>query len=435
MSGGSGISYRFRPSDVSCPQASGKRREGDLRSKGSAGSETRAERETPFVRLRADLHIHTCLSPCADCGMVPTAIVTRAKAVGLEMIGVCDHNSTENAAAVMQAGRREALCVIPGIEITTCEEVHVLGLFETERDLAGIQTVVDEHLPGTNEEAAFGRQTIVDSWDQPVGSNARLLAGATTLSVEQVVDAIHCFRGLAVAAHIDRPSFGLVGHLGFIPAGLRLDAVEVSRRSPVRRYGSYPVVTSSDAHSLGDIGRSRTSLLVERASLEEFAKALRREGGRRVSLEMEDLSLHVLDIVENALSASADRVRILIHEDTGTDQMLLEIEDNGRGMDAEWCQRALDPFFTTKTTRRVGLGLPLLAQAARESGGALELISEPGRGTTVRAVFQLSHPDRKPLGDIAETLRMILGSRPDVGLRFDYTRDSEIIAALDTGGP
>jgi len=165
------------------------------------------------------------------------------------------------------------------------------------------------------------------------------------------------------------------------------------------------------------------------------ATAGRRGGGRKVSSTMEDLSLHILDIVENALSASADRVRISIHEDIPGDLLRLEIEDDGRGMDAALRQRALDPFCTTRITRRVGLGLPLLAQAARESGGAIELISEPGRGTTVRAVFQLSHPDRKPLGDIAETLRTILYSRPELGLRFDYTRDSEIIATLDTGGP
>jgi len=387
------------------------------------------------VGLRADLHIHTCLSPCADRDMVPTAIVARAKAMGLDMIGVCDHNSAENAAAVAQAGRRESLAVIPGIEVTSREEVHLLGLFETENELARMQTLVYGHLPGANDEAAFGPQTVVDSWDRPVGADARLLAGATTLSVEQVVEAIHGLGGLAIAAHIDRPGFGLVGHLGFIPAGLMLDAVEISPRSTVRQWGRFPVVTSSDAHGLRDIGRSSTAFYVEQGSFEELAKALRGEGGRRVSLNMEDLSLHILDIVENALTASADRVRILIHEDTGSDLLLLEIEDNGRGMDAELRPRALDPFFTTKTTRRVGLGLPLLAQAARESGGAFELLSEPGRGTTVRAVFQLSHPDRKPLGDIAETLRTILCGRPELGLRFDHTRDSKIIATLDTGGP
>jgi hypothetical protein len=367
--------------------------------------------------------------------MVPTAIVARAKAMGLDMIGVCDHNSAENAAAVAQAGRRESLAVIPGIEVTSREEVHLLGLFETENELARMQTLVYGHLPGANDEAAFGPQTVVDSWDRPVGADARLLAGATTLSVEQVVEAIHGLGGLAIAAHIDRPGFGLVGHLGFIPAGLMLDAVEISPRSTVRQWGRFPVVTSSDAHGLRDIGRSSTAFYVEQGSFEELAKALRGEGGRRVSLNMEDLSLHILDIVENALTASADRVRILIHEDTGSDLLLLEIEDNGRGMDAELRPRALDPFFTTKTTRRVGLGLPLLAQAARESGGAFELLSEPGRGTTVRAVFQLSHPDRKPLGDIAETLRTILCGRPELGLRFDHTRDSKIIATLDTGGP
>ena len=366
--------------------------------------------------------------------MVPTAIVTRAKTVGLDMIGVCDHNSTENAMAVALAGRRASLSVIPGIEITTREEVHVLGLFEQEEHLAAIQTVVDEHLPGVNDEAAFGTQTIVDPCDRPIGSSPRLLAGATTLSVEQVVEAIHRFNGLAIAAHVDRPSFGMVGHLGFIPAGLALDAVEISPRSPSRRYDPYPVVTSSDAHALRDIGRSRTWLFVARSRFAELAKALHREGGRRVSPKMEDLSLHVLDIVENALTAAAHRVRISIHEDTEADLLLLEIEDNGRGMDAALRQQVLDPFFSTKTARRVGLGLPLLAQAARESGGALELLSEPGRGTTVRAVFRRSHPDRKPLGDLAETLRTIVCSRPELGLRFDYTRDSEIIATLDIGG-
>ena len=112
--------------------------------------------------------------------------------------------------------------------------------------------------------------------------------------------------------------------------------------------------------------------------------------------------------------------------------LALEIRDDGQGMDEESQRRALDPFFTTRTTRRVGLGLSLLAQAAQESGGAFELTSRPGQGTTVKAEFQLSHPDRKPLGDVAETLRVILQGRPDMGLRFEYTKDSELVAELDT---
>jgi len=197
--------------------------------------------------LRADLHIHTCLSPCAQREMVPTAIVKRAKAAGLDMIGICDHNSAENA-------------------------------------------------------------------------------GAT----------------------------------------------------------------------------------------------------------MEDLSLHILDIVENSLAAGASRIEIRITEDTRQDLLALEISDNGKGMDPETARRTLDPFFTTRTTRKVGLGLPLLAQAAEQAGGRLEVVSGPGRGTTVRAEFRLSHPDMKPLGDVAETLRAILAGRPGLSLCFEHRRDSKLVGKLSS---
>jgi anti-sigma regulatory factor (Ser/Thr protein kinase) len=150
---------------------------------------------------------------------------------------------------------------------------------------------------------------------------------------------------------------------------------------------------------------------------------------------MEDLSLHILDIVENSIAAAASEIKILIVEDSGDDRLSLEIRDDGNGMDEEMRRNALDPFFTTRTTRRVGLGLPLLAQAARESGGSLELESMPGRGTTVKAVFQLSHPDRKPLGDIPGTLGAILAGRPELDLVFEYKRDSAIVESLDSRRP
>ena len=150
---------------------------------------------------------------------------------------------------------------------------------------------------------------------------------------------------------------------------------------------------------------------------------------------MEDLSLHILDIVENSIAASANAIQIVVVEDTGSDRLSLEIRDDGSGMDAATRSKALDPFFTTRTTRRVGLGLPLLAQAAKDRGGELELESVPGRGTTIRAVFQLSHPDRKPLGDIAATLGAILAGRPELDLRFEYRADGEVVASLDSRDP
>jgi hypothetical protein len=192
------------------------------------------------------------------------------------------------------------------------------------------------------------------------------------------------------------------------------------------------VVTSSDAHRLADVGRSSTLFFLSEGSTGEIAKSFRQEEGRRVSADMQDLSLHILDIVENSIAASATRITVRIAEDTREDLLSLEIGDNGRGMDAEMCKRALDPFCTSRTTRRVGLGLPLLAQAAREAGGRLDLDSQPGRGTTVRATFRLSHPDCKPLGDIAETLDTILSGRPDLELHFEYLRDSKRVAELRT---
>jgi len=126
---------------------------------------------------------------------------------------------------------------------------------------------------------------------------------------------------------------------------------------------------------------------------------------------MQDLSLHILDVAENSVQAHARRVAIRVEEDSRRDVFILEIQDDGEGMDEETKRNVLDPFFTTRTTRRVGLGLPLLAQAAREADGSLSVDSAPGRGTRVTAVFRRSHIDRKPLGDIVQTLAaLILGN-------------------------
>jgi predicted metal-dependent phosphoesterase TrpH len=233
-------------------------------------------------KVKADLHVHTCLSPCADEQMQATAIVKQAGTMGLDMIAICDHNSAENVAAVVKAGLREGLSVIAGMEITSREEAHILGLFETESDLMRMQELVYENLSGENCEESFGPQTVVDEWDRVVGKNCRLLIGATTLSVERIVEAIHERGGLAVASHVDRERFSLVGQLGFIPKGLSLDAVEVSRPFPAGQGYGYPVVTSSDAHFLEDIGKSFTCFMLEELSLGEIRKALHAEAGRKI---------------------------------------------------------------------------------------------------------------------------------------------------------
>ena len=138
---------------------------------------------------------------------------------------------------------------------------------------------------------------------------------------------------------------------------------------------------------------------------------------------MEDLSLHILDIAENSIAAEAKRIEIRIEEDQDRDLLTVEIKDDGKGMDEQMLRKALDPFFTTRITRRVGLGLPLLAQASRESGGAFEVDSKPNEGTRVKASFQHRHPDRKPIGNMQQTIGTLLVGHPEIDLLFEHTKD------------
>jgi len=138
---------------------------------------------------------------------------------------------------------------------------------------------------------------------------------------------------------------------------------------------------------------------------------------------MLELSLHILDVLENAVEAGAKRIELNIIEDRVQDTMRIEAKDNGRGMSRELCERVLDPFVTTRTTRRVGLGLPLLAAAARRCEGDLSVESEPGRGARVEATFRRSHLDRAPLGDMASTLLAVLLADPPVDVAYTHQVD------------
>ncbi len=146
---------------------------------------------------------------------------------------------------------------------------------------------------------------------------------------------------------------------------------------------------------------------------------------------MEDFSLHVLDVAENALAAGAGRIEIRIFEEPKEDIMRIEIKDNGCGMDERAVKLALDPFYTTKPNKRVGLGLPLLAQAAREAGGDIEIQTAPGEGTAVIATFQLGHPDLKPLGDMLETMATLACAHPQVEFVFEHRKDNAIVCRWD----
>ena len=136
---------------------------------------------------------------------------------------------------------------------------------------------------------------------------------------------------------------------------------------------------------------------------------------------MRDLSLHLLDLLDNCIAAAASHVEVRIREDRARDLLEMEIQDDGTGMDGESLQRALDPFYTTRAGKRVGLGLALFAQASREAGGSVSVSSEPGGGTRVSGSFRLSHPDRKPLGDMDGTIQAVRATHPGMSLEYSYT--------------
>ena len=222
--------------------------------------------------------------------MTPREIIGKAASLGITIIAVCDHNSAENVAVTRELGRSQGITVLPGIEICSSEEVHLLGLFGRLEGALKMQEIVYDHLqPGENDEDAFGMQVVVNEIDEVLGFNRRLLIGATDLPVDRVVDHIHRLGGLAVASHIDREGFGIVGQLGFIPEGLEFDALEISRkmqpdeaRERFAAYRHFPWLSSSDAHRPDDIGTRTARLLLRHSTFEEFRLALKGTDDRRV---------------------------------------------------------------------------------------------------------------------------------------------------------
>lgn len=236
-----------------------------------------------------DLHVHTCLSPCAELEMHPAALVRTARERGIDLVAVSDHNASENVPHVMEAAEHTGLAVLPAMEVCSREEVHVLALFENCDDLNRFQKLVYDHLPGKNDERVFGLQPEVNARGEVEGFNPRLLIGATTLSLDDCVRGIHARGGLAVAAHIDRPSYSVLSQLGFIPPEVAFDALEISSRLDLgegrERYGRLapvPLITSSDAHRLRDIGIAPTRMLLGAPCLREIRLAFTGTDGRKV---------------------------------------------------------------------------------------------------------------------------------------------------------
>lgn len=241
-------------------------------------------RQYMLKRFVADLHIHTCLSPCAEVDMTPLRIVERALARGLDMIAISDHNSAENVAVAVEVAAQGGIALLPAMEVTSSEEAHVLAVFGTQEQAARMQEIVYRTLPEGFSGGVWGEQVVVNGRDEVVGFNQRPLFSATGLGLSALVGEIRSLGGLAIACHVDREAFSVIGQLGFIPDDVEFDALEVTRPaesgSLLSMYMGLPRVCSSDAHRLDDIGSRTTSFYMEEASFEEVGRALKGIGGR-----------------------------------------------------------------------------------------------------------------------------------------------------------
>ncbi len=235
--------------------------------------------------FKADLHIHSCLSPCADLDMTPRGIIEMSLQKGLDIIAVSDHNSAENVGAVIRAAQNRNLTVLPGLEVSSREEVHCLAFFNTLQQALDLQDIIYKALKGTNRPDIFGDQVIANECDEVEGFNDRRLIGATELTLKEIVNQVHRLGGLSIASHIDRPSYSIISQLGFIPDDLHLDALEITdctkgRELPINE--KFTLVSFSDAHTPDEIGRAATFFWLQKPCVNDIRLALKNESGRRV---------------------------------------------------------------------------------------------------------------------------------------------------------
>ena len=224
-----------------------------------------------------DLHIHSCLSPCADDDMTPWNLVGMARVKGLDVIALADHNTALNTLEATAAGEAYGVQVIPGMEITSREEVHILGYFSSVQDALAAGDTVYAHLPQVeNQPALFGNQIIIGPDDAPSGTLGKLLINATDLSVAEVCALVRSFGGVPVPAHINRGANGMIGALGLMPFLPEYPVVEVYPGVACPAYATKGrfVLHSSDAHRLEDL-QERTFSLDVQPTAEDVVRLLR----------------------------------------------------------------------------------------------------------------------------------------------------------------
>lgn len=247
--------------------------------------------------FRAELHVHTVLSPCAEVEMIPPLIVQEALDRRIEILGITDHNASANVGAVIEAAQGTSLHVFPGMELQSHEEVHLLCLFDSLEQLAEMQAQVSKTMPNlSNRPDYFGEQFVVDSTGEFLRREDTLLLTSSSLTIKQAIDLVRQLGGLLIPAHVNRQAFGLLPTLGFIPEELEQNHVmEISRHlSPEKALVEFPqlksrtLIQSGDAHRLNEfLGVNVFSM--EKPTISELTLALSNLDGRKFEINHPNL--------------------------------------------------------------------------------------------------------------------------------------------------
>lgn len=235
------------------------------------------------MKYWVDLHIHSCLSPCAEEDMTPNNIVNMALLKGLDIIAITDHNSAKNLKAVIDAGSRQGLLVIPGMELCTAEEIHLVCLFpELERALSFESLVYDNLHLIDNREDIFGSQIIMNHDDQEIGKETRLLSGASKLDTETALESVRNLNGVVFPAHVNRQSYSMLNTLGAIPPEYGFKYLELSKNCSIedflREYPSlkaYQFMRTSDSHFLCELLEQEVGMELKEKTIEALLTVLR----------------------------------------------------------------------------------------------------------------------------------------------------------------
>ncbi|MGQ8338697.1 PHP domain-containing protein [Sunxiuqinia sp. A32] len=244
-------------------------------------------------KFRADLHIHTVLSPCADLEMSPDQIISRALEMELNIIAITDHNSTKQCAIVKKMAEGTDLFVINGCEVNSSEEIHAICLFEDDYTRNKFQLFLDKHLPHVpNHRTYYNQQVVVDEENRIVEEIENYLATTLDVGIEVIEKTVHELNGLFIPAHIDRPINSIYSQLGFIPIDLQIDALQITKQANEKytrvKYDIHEEVSlikASDAHYIEDFGSGYSTFSINELTFQEIKWALLQKNGRSVNID------------------------------------------------------------------------------------------------------------------------------------------------------